>query len=133
MTDALLDTSALISAVDAKDAGALPYDSLHIAALTYAELRLGLVTAKDVTTLRGRIRRIDAIERAFGVGLAFDDECARAYERIVQAAVDHGQRARTNNVDRLIAAVAARNGMPLVTRNAADLRGLEGVVEVVAL
>ena len=133
MTDALLDTSALISAVDSSQAAALPYDGLHVAALTYAELRLGLVTANDVTTLRHRIRRIDEIERTFGAGFPFDDDCARVYERIVQSAVDAGQRPRANTVDRLIAAVAARNGMPLLTRNSGDLRGLEGVVEIVAL
>lgn len=32
-----------------------------------------------------------------------------------------------------VAAVAAANGLPLLTRNASDLRGLEKVVEVVVL
>lgn len=133
MTSALLDTSALIGAVEASDAASLPYDGLHIASLTYAELRLGLVTAKDVAVLRGRMRRIEEIERTFGAGLPFDDEAARAYEQIVQTAVEHGQRPRSNTLDRLIAAVAKRHGLPLITRNAVALRGLEGVVEIVAL
>ncbi len=39
----------------------------------------------------------------------------------------------TRAVDLLIAATAAAAGLPLFTRNAADLAGLEGIVEVVAV
>lgn len=130
---ALVDTSALISSVDAGEVEALPYDVLFVSALTYAELRLGLVTATDVTVLRHRMRRIDEIAELFGPGLPFDDDCAREYERIVQAAVEAGQRPRTNTIDRMIAAVAAAHRMPLLTGNAADLRGLGRIVEVIAI
>lgn len=130
---ALLDTSALIGVVDAGDVRALPFDTLFVSAMTYAELRLGLVTAKDMVTLRHRMRRIEDVSRRFGAGLPFDDRCAREYERIVQAAVDGGQKPRVNTIDRMIAAVAAAAGMPLVTCNAADVRGLSGIVEVVEL
>lgn len=92
---ALVDTSALISAVDAGDVEAWPYDRLVVSALTYAELRLGLVTVTGVAVLRHRVRRIDEITRTFGPGLPFDDGCAEKYERVVQAAVDHGQHPRT--------------------------------------
>lgn len=130
---ALLDTSALIGAVDSETVEALPYDRLLISALTYAELRLGLVTAADTSSLRHRVRRIDEISRAFGAGVPFDDACAREYERIVQAAVERGQRPRANTVDRMIAATAAAHHLPLVTRNAADVRGLGEILEIVSL
>lgn len=130
---ALLDTSALIGAVDSATVGALPYERLLISALTYAELRLGLVTAVDTDALRRRVRRIDDISQAFGSGVPFDDACAREYERIVQAAVDQGQRPRANTIDRMIAATAAAHHLPLVTRNAADVRGLDEILEIVAL
>ncbi len=130
---ALLDTSALIGAVDSETVEALPYDRLLISALTYAELRLGLVTAADTGALRHRVRRIDEISRAFGSGVPFDDACAREYERIVQAAVERGQRPRANTVDRMIAATAAAHHLPLVTRNAADVRGLDEILEIVSL
>ena len=130
---ALLDTSALISTVDAQTVAALPYDRLLISALSYAELRLGLITASDTDSLRHRIRRIDEISRAFGSGVPFDDACAREYERIVQAAVDLGQHPRSNTIDRMIAATAAAHHLPLATRNPADVRGLDAILEVVAL
>lgn len=130
---ALLDTSALIGTVDAETIEALPYDRLLISALTYAELRLGLITASDTGTLRHRVRRIDEISRAFGAGVSFDGACAREYERIVQAAVERGQRPRANTVDRMIAATAAAHHLPLITRNAAGVRGLEKILEIVSL
>lgn len=130
---ALLDTSALIGAIDTETIEALPYDRLLISALTYAELRVGLVTAADTRTLRHRVRRVDEISRVFGPGVPFDDECAREYERIVQAAVERGQHPRSNAVDRMIAATAAAHQLPLVTRNAADVRGLDEIVEIVSL
>ncbi|HHU09282.1 MAG TPA: type II toxin-antitoxin system VapC family toxin [Intrasporangiaceae bacterium] len=130
---ALLDTSVVISAMGAGEVEELPYDVLVVSALSYAELRLGLVTATDMDELRRRIRRIEAISRVFGPGIPFDDACAREYERVVQAAVDHGQRPRTNAVDRMIAAVAAAHRMPLLTRNAVDLRGVDGLVDIVTV
>lgn len=130
---ALLDTSALIGAVDSETVEALPYDRLIVSALTYAELRVGLVTATDVDTLRHRVRRIDEISRAFGSGVPFDDACAQEYERVVQAAVERGQRPRVNTVDRMIAATASAHHLPLVTRNAADVRGLDEILEIVPL
>lgn len=130
---ALLDTSVLIGAFDSEAVEDLPYDRLLISALTYAELRVGLVTAADTGTLRHRVRRIDEISRAIGPGLPFDDACAREYGRIVQAAVERGQRPRVNTIDRMIAATAAAHHLPLITRNAADVRGLDEILEIVSL
>ena len=87
---ALLDTSALINAVDARAVASLPFERLFIASLTYAELRLGLATATDLTVLRQRMQRVDDITRLFGPGLPFDDACALEYQRIVERAVGGG-------------------------------------------
>ena len=130
---ALLDTSALINAVDARAVASLPFERLFIASLTYAELRLGLATATDLTVLRQRMQRVDDITRLFGPGLPFDDACALEYQRIVERAVGGGQRPRTNVVDRMIAAVASAHSMPLITSNAAAFRGFTDLVEVVEL
>lgn len=130
---ALLDTSALINTVDSRTISQLPYELLTLSSLTYAELRLGLVTAASVGVLRQRSRRIEEITRWFGPGLPFDDDCAIHYERIVQASVDNGQRPRTNTVDRMIAAVAVAHDLPLITSNPTDFRGLTNLLEVVAL
>ncbi|SNU00465.1 hypothetical protein SAMN06298212_101181 [Ruaniaceae bacterium KH17] len=133
MSSALLDTSALINAVDADAVEELPFDRLFISSLSYAELRLGLVTARDVRTLRQRSRRIESIERSFGRGLPFDDACALEYEQLVQLSVDHGLSARSHTVDRMIAAVAVAHEIPLVTSNGSDVRGLESVLDIVVL
>lgn len=130
---ALLDTSALINTVDDGIVASLDVEQLLIASLSYAELRLGLVTARDVVVLRQRTRRIELISRTFGAGLPFDDECALAYERVVETAVGLGQGPRTNTVDRMIAAVALAHGMPLITSNAQDVRGLEDLVQIIDL
>ena len=133
MSTALLDTSALIGAVDADTVRSLPFSLLTISSLTYAELRLGLVTAKGLEALNHRSRRLVDIAQQFGPGIPFDDDCAREYERITQTAVSTGQQPRANTIDRMIAATALTHRMPIITRNAADLRGLGDVIDVIAV
>ncbi|MFJ4046299.1 PIN domain-containing protein [Microbacterium sp. NPDC089987] len=130
---ALLDTSALITSMDTDAMAALPFERLVVSSLTYAELRLGLVTAKDRKSLDHRTARLIDIAQLLGPGLPFDDACAREYERITRAAVDQGQRPRANTMDRMIAASAVAHRMPIITRNSSDLRGLEDLVEVIEL
>ena len=133
MSTALLDTSALISAVDTGVVRELPFSLLTISSLTYAELRLGLVTARGTDALKHRSRRLVDIAQHFGPGIPFDDDCAREYERITQTAVGLGQRPRANTLDRMIAATALTHRMPILTRNPADLRGLGDLLEVIAV
>jgi toxin FitB len=133
VSTALLDTSALISAVDAGVVRTLPFSQLTISSLSYAELRLGLVTAKGLDALNHRSRRLLDISQQFGHGIPFDDECAREYERLTQAAVGLGQHPRANTIDRMIAATALAHRLPIITRNAADLRGLDDLVEIIAV
>ena len=133
MTTALLDTSVIIDTMDAGTVRSLPFSLLTISSLTYAELRRGLVTATELHKLNHRSRRLVDVAQQFGPGIPFDDACAREYERITQAAVDHGQGARANMIDRMIAATALAHQMPIITRNAADLRGLDGHLHVIPL
>ncbi|WP_336644339.1 PIN domain-containing protein [Microbacterium sp. USHLN186] len=130
---ALLDTSALITSMDTDVVAALPFERLVVSSLTYAELRLGLVTAKDRKSLDHRTSRLIDIAQLLGPGLPFDDACALEYERITTAAVDQGQRPRANAMDRMIAASAAAHRMPILTRNSRDLPGLDGLVEIIEL
>jgi len=44
-----------------------------------------------------------------------------------------GRSSRTRLADLLIAATAAANGLPLYTRNLADIAGLEQIVTVIAI
>ena len=65
--------------------------------------------------------------------LPFDVECARAYGRIFAAVHSSGRQSRRRFADLLIAATALAKGLPVVTRNADDFAGLDGLVEVVAV
>ena len=98
-----------------------------------AELSAGPHAAK---TSEERARRQDRLQRAEAAfdPLTFDREAARAYGRIYAAVVESGRKARgPRAVDLMIAAIAASNDLPLLTRNPDDFRGLEGLVEIVTV
>ena len=63
----------------------------------------------------------------------FDVEAARAYGRVFAAVRAAGRSSRSRFADLLIASTAVANGLPLYTRNPADFRGLENVVEIVSI
>ncbi len=98
-----------------------------------AELAAGPHATSDANE---RARRQDRLQRAEAVfdPLPFDAEAARAYGRVFAAIWSSGRKARgARAVDLLIAATACSVGIPLYTRNFEDFRGLEGVLEVVAI
>lgn len=72
------------------------------------------------------------IERRFPP-LPIDDSVARAYGRIAAAVAAAGRQPRTRVMDLLIAATALAHQARLYTRNAADLRGTAGLIEVVEI
>ena len=99
--------------------------------LTMAELGAGPHAA---TTTDERARRQDRLQRAEAAfdPLPFDAEAARAYGRIYAAVVATARKARgPRAVDLLIAATACAHQLPLFTRNLADFRGLEALVDVI--
>ena len=126
----LLDTSVLID-IDRIDPGALP-DETAIASITLAELAAGPHATRDPEE---RARRQDRLLWAAATWdpLPFDAAAARAYGRLFATTAAAGRTGRRRLADLLIAATAAANGLPLYTRNAVDLEGLGGVVEVVAI
>ena len=66
--------------------------------------------------------------------LPFDTAAARAYALVYAAVMSQGRKPRgPRALDLLIAATACAHGLPLYTRNPDDLRGLEDLVEVVAV
>lgn len=126
----LLDTSVVVD-LESLDPLRLP---VHIAVstVTFAELAAGPAATADVAE---RARRQDRLQRAEATfePLPFDLESARAYGRVYAAVRAAGRRPRGRFADLLIAAVALAEGLPLVTRNAVDLRGLDGVIDVIEL
>ncbi len=127
----LIDTSVVIG-LDQLDANQLPTE-LAISALTMAELAAGPHATTDSDE---RARRQDRLQRAEATfdPLPFDGAAARAYGRIYAAVMATGRKARgPRAVDLLIAATALAANLPLVTRNIDDFRGIEHLVEIIAV
>ena len=125
----LLDTSVVID-LDSINPDLLPVESA-ISALSMAELAAGPHASTDTVE---RARRQDRLQRAEVLfdPLPFDADAARAYGLVYAAVIAAGRKARgPRAVDLLIAATAVANGIPLYTRNADDVRFLDGLVEIV--
>ena len=131
----LLDTNIVILRrwIDVDD---LP-DQVAISAVTLAELSAGvhLVSGDDAEARAVRARRTDVLQRVEDEfdPIPFDTEAARAFGRVSAAVVNVGRSPRRRVADLMIASVAAANGLPLFTTNAADFAGLAGIVEVISV
>ena len=109
---------------------ALPIEAA-ISSITLAELAAGPHATDDPAERARRQDRVQRTEAQFDP-VHFDVKAARAYGRIYAAVAAAGRKARgPRAVDLMIAAVALANDLPLYTRNPADLRGLDGLVDVV--
>ena len=127
----LLDTSVVVD-LEHIDAARLPAE-IAISTLTMAELAAGPHATTDADE---RARRQDRLQRAEAVfhPLAFDANAARAYGRIYAAVARAGRKARgARAVDLLIAATALSHGIPLVTRNPADVRPIADLVAIIVV
>lgn len=124
----LLDTSALIGDVAADS---LPGRVL-ISSLSLAELAAGPLAARDPAERASRQQRLQHVESTFDP-LPFDVSAARAYVQVYAAVRSVGRQPRGRIVDLYIASVAVAHDLPLYTRNAGDLRGLEQLLTVVAV
>lgn len=124
---ALLDTSVVI----ATDVGPLPGE-LAISAATLSELHFGVLAATDPAVRAERLRRLSGVQQRFDA-LPVDEAVAASYGRLAAAVVAAGRQPRARTMDLLIAATAHAHDARLYTRNAADLRGLEDLVEVVSV
>jgi predicted nucleic acid-binding protein len=124
---ALLDTSVLI----ATDVPALEGE-LAISAASLAELHFGVLVTADAATRAERLRRLSDLQRKFDA-LPVDDAVAISYGQLAAAVVNTGRQPRSRVMDLLIAATAHAHGARLYTRNAADLVGIEHLIEIVAV
>jgi predicted nucleic acid-binding protein len=129
-TTGLLDTSVVIDH-DLIDVTLLP-DSTAIAAITLAELAAGPHATNDMAE---RARRQDRLQWASATWdpLPFDAECARAFGRLYAAMRVRGRSPRARVADLLIAATAVAHGLPVYTRNPADLQSLRSIINIVAV
>jgi predicted nucleic acid-binding protein len=126
----LLDTSAVIALPDSTE---LPVERpTAISSITLAELASGIHGAARPRDRAARLVRLQRVE-ALMVCLPFTPDAARMYGQLYAMVLDGGRQPRGRRMDLLIAAVAATNGLPLVTRNPSDFIDLTPLVKVIAL
>jgi predicted nucleic acid-binding protein len=127
MSHGVLDTSVLI----ASSLHPVPGE-LGISVVSLAELHFGVLVTPDPTVRAQRLKRLARIERHFDA-LPVDESVAESYGLLAAKVVSFGRQPRSRTADLLIAATAHAHQAVLYTRNAADLRGLEDELEVIAL
>jgi toxin FitB len=125
LTRAVLDTSVLVAA----DVPPLEGE-LGVSAASLAELHYGALVTGDPQVRAERLRRLTVIEHLF-TPLPVDGAVARSYGLLASAVARSGRRPRARAMDLLIAATAHANGAALYTRNLADLRGIEELIEII--
>ncbi len=124
---AVLDTSVVIATDVAPLAG-----ELAISAATIAELHFGVLVAGEQAVRAERLRRLSVLQRKFDA-LPVDDAVAASYGQLAAAVAAAGRQPRARTMDLLIAATAHAHSARLYTRNASDLAGAEGIMEIVPI
>lgn len=121
---AILDTSVVLATEVAELEG-----ELAISAATIAELHFGVLVTADPAVRAERLRRLSVLQRSFDA-LPVDDQVAASYGVLAAAVVAVGRQPRARVMDLLIAATAHAHNAKLYTRNAADLVGLEQLLDI---
>lgn len=124
---AVLDTSVLL----ATDVPELEGE-LAISVASIAELHFGVLVTTDPEIRAERLRRLSDLQRTFDP-LPVDDDVAVGYGHLAATVAGTGRQPRARVMDLLIAATAHAHGARLYTRNAADLVGVEHLVDIVAV
>lgn len=124
---AVLDTSVVL----ATDVGPLDGE-LAISAATLAELLFGVLVTNEPLVRAERLRRLSVLQRTF-TALPVGDAVAASYGQLAAAVVAAGRAPRARAMDLLIAATAHAHSARLYTRNPADLKGADGLLDVVAV
>ena len=129
---ALLDTSILIAvAAPTEDSPTLAgFDRSFASSLSWAELTKGLHTTASLVAFKARRARFDDLQRSFGEGVPFDDDCVAAYDVVLRRVTERRGSGRAHNIDRMIAATAMVHDMTVLTRDLSGFAGLEGLVRV---
>ncbi len=126
---ALLDTSVVINYP--VDAVAQHTETAAVSTITLAELSYGLHTT-DPLVDAAREQRYQWIVSTFDP-VPFGTTAARTYGALCAAVRAVGRDPKPRRFDLLIAAVAVAAGLPLLTRNPADFRGIHHALTVVPI
>ena len=124
----VLDTCTYID-LAVLDPAALPAIP-EITAITMAELHQGVALATSAATRAARTEMLGAAIVDFDP-LPFDAEAATRYGTLVALTLEAKRDPKPRRIDLMIAAIASTRGLPLYTRNEADFKGLEDMVEVI--
>jgi predicted nucleic acid-binding protein len=127
---AVVDTN-VIAALKLYNPAELP-DTMLITAITLGELSFGPHATDDPAKRAGRVAVLQHVEATFDP-LPYDQGAARLYGQICAAVRAAGREPRKRSSDLMIAATAASVGLPLYTANPDDFRGVEDLLEVVAI
>lgn len=125
----LLDTTVFIARESGRpiDEDLLP-DETATTVVTLAELQAGVLAAADTDTRAQRLATLESVAdmHAFPV----DEASARVWARMCVHLAETGRRVRVN--DLWIAAVAAANGLPVVTQDDdfEPVRGVAGLAVI---
>jgi len=126
----VLDTCAYL------DLGLLDPEALpklpEITAVTMAELHQGVAMAKDAAARALRTEQVGAAIVDFAP-LPFDGDAAARYGTLVALVLAAARDPRPRRMDLMIAAIASSRDLPLYTRNPDDFKGLESLLEVIAV
>ena len=123
----LLDTSVLIAGDRVPDGV-----EAAVASVSFAELAFGVRVARDPAQQVLRQARLDRLQSRLGPGLPFDDGAADAFGALTALVAASGRNPRSRALDLMIAATAFVHDAGVLTRNGADLAGIEALVPVVA-
>lgn len=125
----LLDTCTLIDLPQLEALG-IELGEIAISSITIAELSFGVATAKTSLQAVQRSHFQTQVQKWFDP-LPFDSAAALKYGELVALVREQDRSPRSRRIDLMIAAVAASNGLELVTANDNDFLGLESLVKIV--
>lgn len=126
----LLDTNVVVHRARI-DPGELPGE-VAISTVTLAELSAGPHHTDDPNERGRRLELLQRVEAEFDP-IPFGVDAARIFGRMSAAVLAMGRTPRGRIADLMIAACAAAEGLALYTSNIDDFRGLEAIVELVAV
>ncbi|WP_394362686.1 type II toxin-antitoxin system VapC family toxin [Amycolatopsis sp. SB7-3] len=104
----------------------------ELTAITMAELHQGVAMAKDPAVRAARTEKLGAAIVDF-TPLPFDGDAAARYGTLVALVLAANRDPKPRRMDLMIAAIASSRELPLYTRNEDDFKGLDNLVEVVAI
>lgn len=122
----LLDTSVLIAPPENLDSIA---GRAAVSTLSIAELASGLSTSDPVEQAR-RYERFGKVLTTYSP-LPYSVSAARLYGALCDAVRATGRNPRPRRFDLLLASVAGDLGIPILTHNPDDFRGIHAVVQVI--